>query len=269
MLMSRAKRFVFRHNDMTQLAERLQQAEAYVAQSGGGILVITEGVFGMKGDLGNLPAIAELKQRYNFRLLVDDAHGFGVMGARGQGTGEHFGVHQAIDVLFCTFAKSMALIGAFVAADQRVIQYLRYNLRSQIYAKSLPYPIVAGALKRLALLRDGAERRHQLWSVARQLQEGLIERGFEIGPTQSPVTPVYMDGTAEEAGALTQDLRHTYGLFVSVVTYPVIERGKMILRMIPTANHTAEDVAATLAAFSAVAERKRQGYYAAAAADPA
>jgi glycine C-acetyltransferase len=261
MNMTPAKRFVYRHNDMDQFEDRLKKAQRIVEKTGGGILVITEGVFGMKGDLGALDKICAFKEQYKFRLLVDDAHGFGVMGATGQGTGEHLGVQDQIDVLFCTFAKSMASIGAFVCGDRRVIHYLRYNMRSQIYAKSLPMPLAEGALKRLELLKNAPDMRARLWTIVDAIQSGLRARNFDIGITQSPVTPVYLKGGTDEAAKIIIDLRTNYSLFVSVVTYPVVERGELMLRIIPTAVHTLEDVNYTLDAFGAVREKLEAGYY--------
>jgi len=261
MMLSLAKRFVYAHNDMTQLEDRLQKAMKITATTGGGIIVITEGVFGMKGDLGRLDEIVKLKDKYPFRLLVDDAHGFGVMGAGGRGTPEHFGVMDQVDVVFNTFAKSMAMIGAFVSGEEKVIKYLRYNLRSQIYAKSMPMPLVAGALKRLELLRNCPELRENLWNVVNALQTGLRQRGFDIGITQSPVTPVYLKGGTEEAAKLIIDLRENHRIFVSVVTYPVVERGELMLRIIPTAVHSLEDVEVTLNAFEIIRDNMRKGLY--------
>ncbi len=261
MLMTPAKRFVFRHNDMEQFEDRLKKAEKIVEKTGGGILVISEGVFGMKGDCGALDKIVPFKEKYNFRLLVDDAHGFGVMGKTGQGTGEHYGVMDGIDVLFCTFAKSMASIGAFVCGDAKVVNFLRYNMRSQVYAKSLPMPLVVGARKRLEMLKNAPEMRSQLWDIVNTLQSGLRARGFDIGPTISPVTPVYLKGDYMEAARLIIDMRENYNLFVSVVTYPVVEKGELLLRMIPTASHTKEDVEYTLDIFEKVAKKLADGEY--------
>ncbi len=257
-----AMRMSFRHNDIAHLEERLKRAVAHVEKTGGGILVITEGVFGMRGDLGALDKIAALKAKYPFRLLVDDAHGFGVMGATGRGVAQHYGVEEAVDIWLSTFAKTMALIGAFVAGEPEIIQYLRYHLRSQIYAKSLPIAVVIGARKRLSLIRQQPERLRRLWHTTRLLQSGLRESGFDIGPTESPVTPVYLYGSETEAIALVKDLRENFGIFCSVVTYPVIERGKIILRLIPTAAHTEADVERTLEAFRTIARRLQSGLYA-------
>jgi glycine C-acetyltransferase len=262
MMLSLAKRFVYAHNDMAQLEDRLQKAMRITEQTGGGILLITEGVFGMKGDTGKLDEICKLKEKYPFRILLDDAHGFGVMGKTGAGTGEHFGVQDQIDLYFTTFAKSMALIGAFVSGERKIIQFLRYNLRSQIYAKSMPMPIVIGALKRLELLRTRPELRENLWNVVRNLQNGLKERGFDIGITNSPVTPVYMKGTDIEAMHVVRDLREIHRVFVSGVTYPVVEKGVIMLRLIPTAIHTQEDIDYTLKAFEDIAQKLQTGYYA-------
>ncbi len=261
MSMSMAKRYVFAHNDMEQLEDRLKKAQRMVSQTGGGILIITEGVFGMRGDLGQLDEVVRLKEKYQARLFVDDAHGFGVMGETGIGTGEYFGIQDKIDVLFCTFAKSMAGFGAFVTADKYVIQYLRYNMRSQIYAKSLCLPMTVGAIKRLDMLKNRPELREKLWFIVNRLQNGLNERGFEIGNTRSPVTPVYLRGAVGESIAIIRDLRESHQLFVSGVIYPVIERGHIILRLIPTAMHTAEDVDYTLKVFEALREKQQNGYY--------
>lgn len=261
MSMTLAKRFMYAHNNMEQLEDRLKKAQRLVEKTGGGILVITEGVFGMKGDTGNLKGIVALKEKYNFRLMVDDAHGFGVMGETGIGTGEHYGVQDQIDVLFNTFAKSMAGFGAFVCGNTKVMSYLRYNMRSQIYAKSLCMPMVIGALKRLEMLRNRPELRSRLWNVVRNLQAGLKERGFDIGVTQSPVTPVYLKGSTIEAANMIIDLRSNHGIFVSVVTYPVVEKGVIMLRIIPTAMHTDQDIEETLNAFEQIRKNKEAGAY--------
>lgn len=261
MSISLAKRFVFAHNDMEQLEKRLIAARRITEKTGGGILIVTEGVFGMKGDLGRLDAIAELKEKYGARLFVDDAHGFGVMGATGIGTGEHFGVQDKIDVLFNTFAKSMAGFGAFVTGPSKVIRYLKYNMRSQIYAKSLCMPMTIGALKRLELLRTRPELREKLWHIVGLLQSGLRERGFDIGPTLSPVTPVYLKGSELEAMGVVADLRENYKVFASAVVYPVVERGVIMLRLIPTAHHREEDVTYTLKAFEEIRSKIEAGAY--------
>lgn len=261
MSMSMAKRFVYAHNDMEQLEKRLIQAQKITQKTGGGILIITEGVFGMRGDLGRLDLVAELKEKYNARLFVDDAHGFGVMGETGIGTGEHFGVQDKIDVLFNTFAKSMAGFGAFVAGPKKVIRYLKYNMRSQIYAKSLCMPMTVGAIKRLDMLRTQPELRSKLWNIVNLLQNGLKDRGYDIGDTQSPVTPVYFKGNVMEMVAVIADLRENYKLFVSGVVYPVVEKGVMMLRLIPTAHHGPEDVEFLLNAFDEIRAKIESGVY--------
>jgi len=243
------KSFVFQHNDMEKAEKMLKFAQKRVEETGGGILFITEGVFGMEGDLGNLGVITKLKKKYNFRLLVDDAHGFGTMGATGAGAGEHFGVQDEVDLYFATFAKAMAGIGGFVAGEPEIIDFLRYNMRSQTFAKSLPMPMVKGALKRLELLQNEHSLRENLWTVVRALQKGLRENGFDIGKTESPVTPVMMHGGVAEATNIILDLRENYGIFCSVVVYPVIPKGHILLRLIPTAVHTLEDVERTIEAF--------------------
>lgn len=255
------KSFVFPHNNIEKCEKMLGFAKKNAEENGGGILVITEGVFGMAGDLGKLDEIAALKKKYNFRLLVDDAHGFGTMGKTGAGTGEHFGVQDQIDIYFSTFAKSMAGIGGFVAAEEEVIKYLTYNLRSQIFAKSLPMPMVYGALKRLELLQTKPELKEKLWTIVRALQKGLKDMGFDIGVTKSPVTPVYMQGGIPEAANMVFDLRENYGIFCSMVVYPVIPKGQILLRIIPTADHTLKDVEETITAFAAVREKLLAGKY--------
>ena len=261
--MHRGRRFVFGHNDKESLYKQLQQASDLAEEQGGGVLVITEGVFGMKGDLGFLDVTIEAKRDFRFRLLVDDAHGFGTMGAGGRGTAAHFGVTDGVDVLFNTFAKSMAGFGAFVAGPRWLVNLFRYNMRSQLYAKSLPLPMVKGALKRLELIRNHPEYQRKLWEITRALQSGLRANGFDIGVTQSPVTPVYMRGGNEEGTNLIVDLRENYGVFCSIVIYPVIPKGEIILRLIPTAAHTLEDVERTIEAFKAVREKFERGDYAA------
>lgn len=255
------KRFVFPHNNIENLHKQLQRATELAEKQGGGVLVITEGVFGMAGDLGKLDEIVALKKEFNFRILVDDAHGFGTMGKTGAGTAEHFGVADQIDLIFGTFAKSMASIGAFVAGREDVISYLRYNMRSQIFAKSLPMPLVIGALKRLELVRTQPELRENLWNVVHNLQKGLREQGFDLGHTQSPVTPVYLNGTIPEATELTMDLRENYSIFCSIVVYPVVPKGVIMLRIIPTAVHTLEDVDYTIKAFAEIKEKLVAGKY--------
>lgn len=255
------KRFTFQHNDIESLEKNLERATKLAEQQNGGILVISEGVFGMRGEQGKLKEIVELKKKFKFRLLVDDAHGFGTLGATGAGAGEEQGVQDDIDVYFATFAKSLAGIGAFLAADQEIIDYLKYNLRSQMFAKSLPMIYVKGALKRLDMLRSRPELKAKLWENVNALQSGLKERGFDIGTTSSCVTPVYLNGSIPEAMALVKDLRENHGIFCSIVVYPVIPKGLILLRMIPTATHTLEDVAITLDAFSAIRERLENGTY--------
>ena len=255
------KRFTFQHNDIESLEKNLERATKLAEQQNGGILVISEGVFGMRGEQGKLKEIVELKKKFKFRLLVDDAHGFGTLGATGAGAGEEQGVQDEIDVYFATFAKSLAGIGAFLAADQEIIDYLKYNLRSQMFAKSLPMIYVKGALKRLDMLRSRPELKAKLWENVNALQSGLKERGFDIGTTSSCVTPVYLNGSIPEAMALVKDLREHHGIFCSIVVYPVIPKGLILLRMIPTATHTLEDVAITLDAFSAIRERLENGTY--------
>ena len=255
------KRFTFQHNDIESLEKNLERATKLAEQQNGGILVISEGVFGMRGEQGKLKEIVELKKKFKFRLLVDDAHGFGTLGVTGAGAGEEQGVQDDIDVYFATFAKSLAGIGAFLAADQEIIDYLKYNLRSQMFAKSLPMIYVKGALKRLDMLRSRPELKAKLWENVNALQSGLKERGFDIGTTSSCVTPVYLNGSIPEAMALVKDLRENHGIFCSIVVYPVIPKGLILLRMIPTATHTLEDVAITLDAFSAIRERLENGTY--------
>ncbi|WP_235934421.1 aminotransferase class I/II-fold pyridoxal phosphate-dependent enzyme [Sunxiuqinia indica] len=255
------KRYVYPHNNIESLKVQLTRATKLAEKQGGGILVITEGVFGMSGDLGKLDEIVALKKEFNFRLLVDDAHGFGVMGPTGAGAPEHFGVQDQVDLHFCTFAKAMAGIGAFIACEKDICNYLRYNMRSQTFAKSLPMPIVVGSMKRLELLRTKPELREQLWTVVNGLQSGLKEAGFDLGRTNSPVTPVYMKGGVVEATKVVMDLRENYGIFCSVVVYPVIPKGEIILRLIPTAMHTLEDVDMTIKAFKEVRDKLEAGEY--------
>jgi glycine C-acetyltransferase len=255
-------RFVFKHNDIEDCEKQVQRATALVEKQGaGGILLITEGVFGMAGDQGKLKEIAGLKKKYTFRLLVDDAHGFGTLGKTGAGAGEEQGVQDEIDLYFSTFAKSMASIGAFVAGPKNIIDYIRYNIRSQIFAKSLPMPLVIGNLKRLELLRNFPELKEKLWSNALKLQNGLKSRGFDIGKTDSVVTPVYMMGGVEEASAMVTDLRENYNIFCSIVIYPVIPKGHIIYRLIPTSVHTDEDIELTLKAFDECKAKLESGQY--------
>lgn len=255
------KRFVFPHNNIENLEKQLERATRLAEKQKGGILVITEGVFGMAGDLGKLDEIVKLKQKYSFRLLVDDAHGFGTMGKTGAGVAEHFGVNDGVDIMFGTFAKSMAGIGGFVASTEEVVNYLRYNMRSQIFAKSLPMPMVIGALKRLELLRTQPELKEKLWAVVDRLQSGLRAKGFDLGHTESPVTPVFLTGSVPEATMMTMDLRENYNIFCSIVIYPVIPKGQIMLRIIPTAAHSFEDVDYTIKAFAEVSEKLKAGKY--------
>ncbi len=255
------KRFVFPHNNMANLEKELERATKLATETGGGILVITEGVFGMAGDLGKLKEIVELKKKFSFRILVDDAHGFGTMGKTGAGTAEHFGVQDEIDLYFSTFAKSMAGIGAFIAAKEDVVNYLRYNMRSQTYAKSLPMPMVIGGLKRLELIKTKPELREKLWTIVKALQAGFRSKGLNLGNTESPVTPVFLAGTVPEATNVVIDLRENYKLFCSIVVYPVVPKDIIMLRIIPTSAHTLEDVEYTVNAFAEVQEKLRAGHY--------
>ena len=255
------KRFAFEHNNIESLEKALKRAEKLVEGTEGGILVISEGVFGMRGGQGKLREIVALKEQYEFRLFVDDAHGFGVLGATGAGAGEEQGIMEEIDVYFATFAKSMASIGAFFAGAKPIMRYLKYNMRSQIFAKSLPMPYVVSARTRLAMLAAGTTQKDKLWTIVNALQSGLRKRGFDLGETNSCVTPVYMKGSVEEAQALVYDMRENHGIFTSIVVYPVIPKGMILLRLIPTASHTLEDVEATLEAFSAIGERLKKGDY--------
>ncbi|MFN8242273.1 MAG: aminotransferase class I/II-fold pyridoxal phosphate-dependent enzyme [Bacteroidales bacterium] len=255
------KRFVYPHNDIENCEKQLQRATKLVEQSGGGILVITEGVFGMAGDLGKLDKIAALKKKYQFRFLVDDAHGFGTMGATGAGTGEHFGVQDDIDVYFATFAKSMAGIGGFVASTREVVTYLRFNLRSQIYAKSLPMAMTLGAIKRLEMIKQHPELKDKLWTIVNALQKGLKEAGLDLGKTESPVTPVFMKCPLTQVTQMIYDLRENYGIFCSVVIYPVVPRDVVMLRLIPTAVHTLEDVEYTVKAFREIKNKIDNNIY--------
>lgn len=259
--MHMGKRFVFPHNNIQNLEKELERASKLADETGGGILVITEGVFGMSGDLGNLKAIVDLKKKFSFRLLVDDAHGFGTMGKTGAGTGEHYGVQKEVDLYFSTFAKSMAGIGAFVAANEDVVNYLRYNMRSQTFAKSLPMPMVFGALKRLELIQTEPELREKLWTIVRALQDGFRAKGFNLGNTESPVTPVFLSGSVAEATNVVIDLREKYHVFCSMVLYPVVPKDVIMLRVIPTSSHTLEDVEYTIKAFAEVQENLKAGKY--------
>jgi len=255
------KRFTYKHNDIESLRKNLDRATKMAEKTGGGILVISEGVFGMRGEQGRLKEIAALKSEYNFRFLVDDAHGFGTLGATGAGAGEEQGIQDEIDVYFATFAKSMASTGAFIAADKEIIDFMKYNMRSQMFAKSLQSVLVAGALKRLDMLRSRPELKEKLWQNVNALQSGLKKRGFDIGSTQSCVTPVYLMGSIPEAMVLVKDLREKHSIFCSIVVYPVIPKGIILLRLIPTSTHTLEDVTLTLDAFDVIRERLEGGIY--------
>ena len=255
------KRFTYKHNDIESLEKNLQRAQKVATQTGGGILVISEGVFGMRGEQGKLKEIVALKAKYNFRFLLDDAHGFGTLGRNGAGAGEEQGIQNDVDVYFATFAKSMASTGAFIAADKEIIDYLRYNMRSQMFAKSLQMQLVKGALKRLDMLRTQPEFKAKLWENVDALQNGLKSNGFDIGNTQSCVTPVYLRGSIPEAMALVKDLREEYGIFCSIVVYPVIPKGIILLRLIPTASHTLDDVNETVEAFASIREKLEKGVY--------
>ena len=260
--MHMGKRLVYDHNDMQSLEKNLQRAEKICKQTKGGILVISEGVFGMRGDQGDLKGIVALKKKYKFRILIDDAHGYGTLGKTGAGAGEEQGVQDEIDVYFSTFAKSMSSIGAFFAGNEEIIKYMKYNMRSQMFAKTLPMPFIVGNLKRLELLQTKPELKAKLWENVNLLQTGLKERGFNIGNTNSCVTPVYLKGSISEATNLTYDLRENFNIFCSMVMYPVVPKGMMILRLIPTAVHTEEDIKLTLDAFEAVANKLNDGIYA-------
>ena len=255
------KRFVFSHNDMESFAKQLERAKNITDVTGGGILVVTEGVFGMAGDQGKLAEICKFKKEYGFRLFVDDAHGFGTVGEQGRGAGDHQGCHDQIDVYFGTFAKAMATIGAFVSGDEDVIDFLRYNMRSQTFAKALPMPIVVGARKRLQMLRDSSEHKDNLWKIATSLQSGLKSSGFNIGKTNSCVTPVFQQGGLGEATNLTVDLRENHGIFCSIVVYPVVPKDTIMLRLIPTAIHTQADVDLTIKVFSNIKDKLEAGQY--------
>jgi glycine C-acetyltransferase len=255
------KRFVYPHNNIDNLRRGLERATHLTEKSGGGILVITEGVYGMGGDLGKIKDIVELKKEFNFRLLIDDAHGFGTMGPTGAGTDEHFGVQKGVDLYFATFAKSMAGIGGFVAGNADIVQYLKHSMRSQIFAKSLPMPMVFGALKRLELLRTQPKLREKLWTNVHALYNGLKEAGLEVGTGETPVTPVFLHGGPEEASNLILDLRERFNIFCSIVVYPVIPKGEILIRLIPTAIHTLEDVSYTVTAFKEIKQKLDAGKY--------
>jgi glycine C-acetyltransferase len=255
------KRFVYNHNNIESLEQQLRRATKVVEATGGAILVITEGVFGMTGSQGKLKEIVELKSKFNFRLFVDDAHGFGTMGKTGAGTAEEQGVTEGVDIYFSTFAKSMAGIGAFIASEPHVIKFLRYNMRSQIYAKALPMPLVVGSIKRLEMIRTQPELKDKLWTITNALQNGLKDAGFNIGITTTPVTPVVLNGTIPEATHLTLDLRENFNIFCSIVVYPVVPKGMIILRLIPTAVHSLEDVKETIDAFKSIKNKLDSGEY--------
>jgi glycine C-acetyltransferase len=255
------KRFTFKHNDIESLVTNLKRAQNIVEKTGGGILVISEGVFGMRGEQGKIKEIVKLKKQFDFRLLVDDAHGFGTLGKTGSGVGEEQGIMSEIDVYFATFAKSMASTGAFVAGSNQVIKFLKYNMRSQMFAKSLQMQLVVGAIKRLEILRNEPIHKQKLWDNVKMLQTGLKKRGFDIGKTQSCVTPVFLKGDVPEAMVLVKDLREKYNIFCSIVVYPVIPKGLILLRLIPTATHTVEDIDETLNSFSEIREKLTGGYY--------
>ncbi len=256
------KRFVYAHNDIENLEKQLERATRLTDESGGAILVLTEGVFGMSGDMGRVADIVALKKKYQFRLFLDDAHGFGTMGKTGAGAHEEQGVMDGVDIYFGTFAKSMASIGGFISSTAQVVEYLRYNMRSQIFAKSMPMPLVMGALKRLELLRTKPELKNNLWKIVNALHNGLKEAGFDIGKTQSPVTPVFLNGTIGEATKLIYDMRENYNIFCSMVVYPVVPKGIILLRLIPTAVHTLEDVNYTIDAFKKAYVKLKAGEYA-------
>ena len=255
------KRFTYQHNDMGSLEKNLNRATKIAEETNGGILVISEGVFGMRGEQGKLKEIVELKKKFKFRLLVDDAHGFGTLGKTGAGAGEEQEIQDDIDVYFATFAKSLASTGAFIASDKEIIDFLKYNMRSQVFAKSLQMQLVEGILKRLEMLRTRPEFKQKLWDNVNKLQSGLKERGFDIGTTQSCVTPVYLKGSVPEAMALVKDLRENYRIFCSIVVYPVIPKGLILLRLIPTASHNFDDIQETLEAFSSIRDRLLTGVY--------
>jgi glycine C-acetyltransferase len=255
------KRYVFKHNDVEDCEKQLIRAEKLAEETGGAILVITEGVFGMRGDQGKLKEIIALKEKYNFRLFVDDAHGIGTLGAKGGGTGQEQGCQDGIDIYFGTFAKSFALIGGFISSDAQVVEFLRYNMRSQIFAKSLPMTLVKGALKRLEIMKRSTAHKDKLWEITNALKRGLVDNGFEIGPSNSCVTPVYLNGSIPEATNLIYDLRENFNVFCSMVVYPVVPKGMIILRLIPTASHTLEDVSFTIDCFSKIVGKLKAGEY--------
>ncbi|MCQ2111077.1 MAG: pyridoxal phosphate-dependent aminotransferase family protein [Bacteroidaceae bacterium] len=263
MRLSLAKRYAYRHNDMESLEKQLNHACKLADQQGGGVLVITEGVYGMAGDLGHLDEIVKFKEKYPFRILIDDAHGLGTMGAHGRGTAEHYGVTDQIDVIFDAFAKSMGSIGGVVNSEREIIDHLRFNMRSQTYAKSLPLPLVVGNMKRLELIKTHPEYREHLWTIVNALQDGFRKEGFNMGCTESPVTPIYFEGGINEGTNVVVDLRENYGIFCSLVTYPVIPKGQLMLRIIPTACHTLEHVERTIEVFKEVKKKLDAGVYSA------
>ncbi len=255
------KRFTYKHNDIESLEKNLIRASKVAKSTDGGILVISEGVFGMRGEQGKLKEIVKLKEKYKFRFLVDDAHGFGTLGKNGSGTGDEQGIQNEIDIYFATFAKSIASTGAFIAGSKEVIDFLKYNMRSQMFAKSLQSVLVYGIIKRVEMMKSRPEFREKLWKNVSSLQEGLKNRGFDIGNTQSCVTPVYLKGSIPEAMVLVKDLREKYGIFCSIVVYPVIPKGLILLRLIPTASHTTKDIEVTLEAFSSIRDKLNNGKY--------
>tara|TARA_B100000963_G_C22626439_1_gene672611 strand:+ start:244 stop:1494 length:1251 start_codon:yes stop_codon:yes gene_type:complete len=255
------KRFTYKHNDIESLEKNLIRASKVATNNDGGILVISEGVFGMRGEQGKLKEIVKLKEKYKFRFLVDDAHGFGTLGKNGSGTGDEQAIQEEIDVYFATFAKSIASTGAFIAGSKEVIDFLKYNMRSQMFAKSLQSVLVYGIIKRIEMMKSRPEFKKRLWDNVFSLQEGLKNRGFDIGNTQSCVTPVYLKGSIPEAMVLVKDLRENFGIFCSIVVYPVIPRGLILLRLIPTASHTLKDIEVTLDAFSSIREKLNNGTY--------
>jgi glycine C-acetyltransferase len=259
--MHMGKRFVFPHNNIENLEKQLERATKWVANTGGGILVVTEGVFGMSGDQGKLKEIVDLKKKFTFRLFVDDAHGIGALGPNGSGAADAQGVTEGVDIIFGTFAKAFALVGGFISSEENIIEYMRYNMRSQIFAKALPMPLVIGALKRLELIRNKPELREKLWEITNALQSGLKDAGFNIGDTNSCVTPVFLSGSVEEATNLVIDLRENFNIFCSMVMYPVVPKGVIILRLIPTAVHTLEDVRYTIECFSKIKDKLLSGHY--------
>lgn len=257
------EKYKYRHNDIAHCEQIISRACAKAEEQGGGVLLITEGVYGMTGALGILDKIVALKKKYDFRIMIDDAHGFGVMGEHGRGTSEHFGVMDGIDLYIGAFAKSMASIGGFIAGPASIIGYLRFNMRSQMYAKALPMPFVMGNLKRLEIIDspEGDELRRRLFIVTRALQDGFRKEGFDIGEAEACVTPVKVKGGISEATNVVKDLRENYKIFCSMVIYPVIPKGMIIFRIIATAAHTLDDVQRTLDAFKEIRKKLQEGYY--------